>query len=343
MTEKTIEKGLLAKLIDSLLEKYEVFAPIEQDNLLNFKKISSGSQLCSDSPRLERSPKEMLLPQCETLFTYRLTGRERKLEEPPGIEGERVLFFTRPCDARALNLIDRVFTSWEPEDTLYRDRRKNTLVIGRACNHPWSTCFCTSLGGSPFGKEGMDLIFEDVGDKYVVEALTERGEKLIESSDLFKDAEKADLERLKEISKQAVDNMRLNLDVTGIEKRLKAMYDDPFWDVASRKCVGCGVCTYLCPVCSCFDIFDEGTDIKGRRIRIWDACQFPLFTLQASGYNPRTSEKERVRQRTMHKFNYYFDSFKDLGCVGCGRCVRECPVNLDIREILREIMGRTMD
>jgi ferredoxin len=72
-------------------------------------------------------------------------------------------------------------------------------------------------------------------------------------------------------------------------------------------------------------------------VRNWDTCQFSQFTLHASGHNPRTSSKERVRQRIMHKFSYYVENFGVIACVGCGRCVRECPVNLDIRDVLNGV------
>ena len=44
-----------------------------------------------------------------------------------------------------------------------------------------------------------------------------------------------------------------------------------------------------------------------------------------------------MRQRIMHKFKYHVDNFGENFCVGCGRCIRECPVSLDIREIIEEI------
>ena len=104
-------------------------------------------------------------------------------------------------------------------------------------------------------------------------------------------------------------------------------------------CLGCGVCTFLCPTCHCFDILDEGDSEQGERIRIWDSCMFPLFTLHASGTNPRPGGKERMRQRIMHKFSYFLDNHDQPGCTGCGRCIRSCPVNLDIREVLEEIQN----
>ena len=343
MKEKTIDKKHLTEFVDSLLQEYEVFAPIEEGNLIHFGKISSSSHVCTSSPRLERSPKELFLPQCETLFTYQLDDQKRTIEEPSPLKKVRVLFFTRPCDTRALTIIDKVFSSWKPEDTPYRDRREKTIIIGRACNHPWNTCFCTSLGGGPFGKEGMDLIFEEIGGKYVVEAVTERGEKLIEKSPLFKDATDTDLKKLKEASERAVNAIGLKLDLEGIDKKLGAIYDNELWETVSQKCVGCGICTFLCPVCHCFDVLDEGTELEGRRVRIWDTCQFPLFTLHASGHNPRPTGKERMRQRMMHKFNYFPENLQVFGCVGCGRCIRECPVNLDIRDVLRKIVDRMVD
>ena len=87
-------------------------------------------------------------------------------------------------------------------------------------------------------------------------------------------------------------------------------------------------------------IIDEAGDSRGKRIRIWDTCQFPLFTLQASGANPRPTNRERLRQRFMHKFKYFVDNYGQIGCVGCGRCVRECPVNVDIRQVLTTLSSR---
>lgn len=71
-------------------------------------------------------------------------------------------------------------------------------------------------------------------------------------------------------------------------------------------------------------------------MRNWDSCMFPLFTLHASGHNPRGQKIQRVRQRFMHKLKYYLDTYNGgVACVGCGRCVQHCPVNIDIREVCR--------
>ncbi len=61
---------------------------------------------------------------------------------------------------------------------------------------------------------------------------------------------------------------------------------------------------------------------------------FPIFTIHTTGHNPRGTKLQRVRQRFMHKLKYFVDKYNaGLMCVGCGRCIRECPVNIDIRKI----------
>ena len=112
------------------------------------------------------------------------------------------------------------------------------------------------------------------------------------------------------------------------------LYKAPFWEEVAFACINCGTCTYVCPTCWCFDIQDENHGKAGMRIRNWDSCMFPLFTLHGSGHNPRGTKLHRVRQRFMHKLKYYVDKYDSgIQCVGCGRCVRLCPVNIDIRRV----------
>jgi len=74
-------------------------------------------------------------------------------------------------------------------------------------------------------------------------------------------------------------------------------------------------------------------------VRNWDSCMFPLYTLEASGHNPRPSGRERWRQRLMHKFGYFVANYGQFLCTGCGRCVIDCPVNLDIRKVIADVMA----
>jgi ferredoxin len=113
-----------------------------------------------------------------------------------------------------------------------------------------------------------------------------------------------------------------------------ALHGADFWEEISFACINCGTCTFVCPTCWCFDIQDEAHGKSGQRIRNWDSCMFPIFTIHTTGHNPRGTKLQRVRQRFMHKLKYFVDKYNNgIMCVGCGRCVRQCPVNIDIRRV----------
>ncbi len=342
MKWKVIEKSKLPVLVAELAKENEVFAPVKERGIVSFERISSENQVYLDFRNTKKPPKEVFFPQTETLFTYRADKKDVEVLEDPAVKGKRVLLGVRPCDARSFVLLDKFFSSGEHKDVYYLKKRKNTTIVGLACNAPLSTCFCTSMGGNPFGKEGMDLLLQDINDQYLIEAVTERGEELIKKFPWLKDAEKADIERAKKLSEDAEKAVKSKVSVKNVSEKLDRMFDDPMWDQIYQRCLGCGVCTFLCPTCCCFDILDEETE-EVKRVRIWDSCQFSCFTLQGSGHNPRPSGKERMRQRIMHKFNYFVKNYGESFCVGCGRCVQECPVNLDIREVVGAISTRQVE
>ena len=119
-------------------------------------------------------------------------------------------------------------------------------------------------------------------------------------------------------------------------RRSSATSTSPLWDKLAQACIGCGACTYLCPSCHCFDINDEVTGkspLTGARVRTWDNCQFPDFTMHSSGHNPREDTGARLRQRICHKLLYFVENHKMQQCTGCGRCITHCPVGIDIVKI----------
>lgn len=338
---KVLKKERLEGFLESLLNDHIVFGPVKKGNLCLFDHIESVNDIFKGTGNTMNSAKDALFPQTERLFSYRHSDNAAAQINVPPTEGKsHVLFGIRPCDARGLLLLDKVFGG-SLQDPYYCEKREKTVVIGMACEKPDPRCFCLALGGGPCSSEGSDLLLLDIGDQYLVRAETVKGRALLENK-AFQRTNKEALVRANLVEKEAENS--INRAVLGqvrigegFEKHLETLFNDPIWDDITESCIGCGICTYLCPTCHCFDIQDEVGRSTGERIRIWDSCQFPLFTQQASGVNPRPSAKERFRQRIMHKLCYLPQNGNPLGCVGCGRCVTECPVNLDIREVIQKL------
>ena len=334
---RILRKERLEPFLEALLQDRLVFAPVRKGDTLLFERIESARDPVLGRGNTKNSPKGALFPQTERLFAYRHGDDGPQIEAASTGEEERVLFGVRPCDARALLLLDRVFGG-NTEDPYYAERRRAALVVSLACTHPDAACFCLALGGGPCSQDGSDLTLVDLGDRYLVGAASEKGKALL-ADRLFEDTDEESFGKGEKIKEEAESFMHpaalwKGVAAKGLDKRLEAFFNDPLWSDLTESCLSCGICTYLCPTCHCFDVCDEAGPVTGERIRTWDSCQFPLFTRQASGFNPRPSAKERFRQRIMHKFSYLPENVNMNGCVGCGRCVTACPVNLDIREVL---------
>ncbi|MCK4307454.1 4Fe-4S dicluster domain-containing protein [candidate division WOR-3 bacterium] len=330
-----IEKSKLKQFLDDLSKKYSVFVPAKQDRVTSFKEITLNSQLSTlNSYNTDKPPKDIFFPQTETLFTYdensQLSTLNSQLSKPIAIFG------VRPCDAKSFTLLDKVFDSEKYTDTYWKERYKDALVFALGCNNPLSTCFCNWVGGGPFNKEGADISLIDIGEAFLAEPCSKKGEEVIHKLSLQK-ATEDDLKKGNQLKNEAESMLSKPVEISSLKEDLDALWNSPKWEEIARKCLNCAACTYLCPTCHCFDIQDEGKSSKGKRIRIWDSCMFKLFTQEAAGTNPRPTGKERMRQRIMHKFNYLVETIGEFGCVGCGRCIISCPVNLDVREVIKEI------
>jgi sulfhydrogenase subunit beta (sulfur reductase) len=335
MAAKIIHKKEIVNFLDDVIKDYEVFAPVKREGLVRFAKIENGREALLDCRNHKISPKGILFPQSELLFNYRSEGDTVAVELPSTEERPYLIFGVHPCDAMSLAMVEKVFDG-KYKDPYYLQRKSKTVVVSIGCPEPPTTCFCTSVGGGPFSSTGSDLLFIDIGDDYVVQIVSDKGQKLLKGR-APGDADKGELSLMNDVKKRAKSAMGVSVETEGLKEKLDSLFDDPIWADLTEKCLGCGLCTYLCPTCHCFDILDESAGMEGKRIRIWDSCLFPLFTLQASWENSRPNVKERYRQRIMHKFNYLVKEHGVMGCSGCGRCVTECPVNLDIRQVLNTI------
>jgi ferredoxin len=185
------------------------------------------------------------------------------------------------------------------------------------------------------GTEGSDLLLTPLSDAYHVQVLTQRGQELVEQyADLFAEGG-ADRERERaQVEEASRAKIVRCVDIEGMDKTLD--FDNPVWESVAPQCVDCGICTFVCPTCHCFDIEDEGNPRAGERIRLWDACTFYGYTAAHAG-QPRPTHFRRYRQRIMHKFRYYPENFGRTLCVGCGRCIEHCPVKIDLRDVLEAV------
>lgn len=339
--EKILTKKSFTKWIETLAT-VQMYAPVLKDDLWSYELVE-GNKITTEYTNAIQSPKKIIFPQREFFLEFSQNDDgTQELKELLPEDQESIIFGVRPCDAKGVSHMDKVFAG-DFEDVYYWKRRKQVTLVGVGCNTPPSSnCFCTSVDGAPFSQEGLDVLLTDMGDNYYVQTFTKKGDKLVNmAKGLFKapnTKEKADLVSLqKDAEKKLPRHLK---DTKKIPPKLKDLFDSEIWDDEAMSCIRCGICTYLCPTCHCFDISDEITShspVKGKRVRNWDNCQFPDFTMHSSGHNPRPDKASRLRQRVMHKFQYFVEIYNNYQCTGCGRCISKCPVGIDIIQVLEKV------
>jgi ferredoxin len=334
-----IDKGSWTEGLKKLGKTYRLFGPVKEDGFHNFKQLHQGQLPDLDCLNTRLSPKSIIYPQTEVMFEYSLDENQEDhhiLKEAAKDYSPQAVIGIRPCDAKAFALVRLNFDTPEYQDPYWLKAYEATTLVGLACDSPCSSCFCTTAGCGPYHEEELDLLLIDNGDQYRAKVITDKGDAFLAAAGWSEAVdEQAALKEIEVKKKAAEDKISAFVktdNLRGIETN--ELYNAPFWEEVSFSCINCGTCTYVCPTCWCFDIQDENRGNSGCRMRNWDSCMYPLFTLHGSGHNPRDTKLHRVRQRFMHKLKYYVDKY-DAGiqCVGCGRCIRLCPVNIDIRRV----------
>jgi len=335
-----LPKEKLNPLIEDLSKKFRVFVPCQDGDAVLFQPFDPKKTLSLERPA-NTPPKSVIFPQSDTLFKFNYRKdpddpKKEAIELKENLEFPRTIIFgARPCDAQGFKIYDRVYIETDKPDPYYQGRRKNTVIITLTCALPSPGCFCTSVGRGPADKEGSDIIMTALDTGYFFEPITEKGEEILKENS-FEDGS-AYQDQAEKAQKAASDLLRKPFTATDdLPKRILSLFDnDKFWKQEAAKCISCGLCTYLCPTCYCFNITDEKAGRTGERIRSWDACMFSHFTLETSGHNPRAMKHQRLKNRVGHKFSYYPQKYDGvIGCCGCGRCIRYCPASVDISEIV---------
>lgn len=343
-----VDRAKWNKGIEALKASYCVFGPVKEKEAYEFRQLNKGEPPDLNGLNTRMSAKGLIYPQTEAMFAYTLDEKAegRHILKPVDKDyTSRAVVGIRPCDADAFLLVKRNFDTPDYKDPYWVQAYEATTFVGFGCNNPCSTCFCPSAGSGPYHEAGLDVLVVDTGDYYLAKAITPKGEKLLETAQWGDEIDAAAAEKqIDALRSAAVKKITSAVETGNLkDKDAMAVYQAPFWEEVAFSCINCGTCTFVCPTCWCFDIQDETHKDSGVRMRNWDSCMFPLFTLHGTGHNPRGEKIQRVRQRFMHKLKYYMDKYGNgIQCVGCGRCVRACPVNIDIRKVC-EWMNRFDD
>ena len=338
MLKCSVEK--LDALFAEISKSAKLYMPIDNaDGTASYSEWTEGAKW-STALNTTKSPKDFFFPQSEDLMRFKTEGKNIEVIDVREEMQDFVVFGVRACDVKSFDILDRVFLT-EPRDSFYAMKREHGIIVSVACTKPAETCFCSTFGINAAEPAG-DVSAWRCDDALYLQPNTEKGKALVEKlSALLEDGCDCAVNEQKEKTAKIMAKLplaSLTTDAFGGGKTAE-LFNDPAWDELSSSCLGCGTCTFVCPTCQCYDIKDFNTGNGVIRYRCWDSCMYSDFTRMAHGNN-RNSQKERVRQRFMHKLVYYPENNDGIfSCVGCGRCLAKCPISMNIVKVMKKIGG----
>ena len=294
-----MNKSEMETLFQRIHSDYETFGSVRESGEVVFDRIGSFSEVSDE--KSSYAPKDFLII------------RSANILEVPKPE-KKAVFGIKSCDLRGFQIMDLQILG---KDMSYTTRRQNTLFVNFICTELCHGGFCTAFGGPVLNEYDIQVMRS--GDEYYVQASEKYKDYFsgfrLSGSDPFADYN----------DKFSQKNGKIEID--GIERRMK--WSSGLWAEYAKRCISCGACNYSCPTCYCVDVYD---DEDGRK-QEWDSCILEGFTRTSAG-NIRPDLSDRLRQRFFHKYKYYKLSRDEYLCTGCNRRVDDCPVDIDIKEVI---------
>jgi len=266
--------------------------------------------------------KQHFFPPREDVFVF--SKKSGKLTSPD-LSKKLLIVCTHRGELEAIAQLDEIMKKPE-EDFFYWQKREKSVLVG---------IIDKSMEAAP----GGDLVLEKINPRqYRALIVTDKGKKLIKK-DFFREVKSPEVKKYQG-EKKELREMLLDSELLSDAVAWSWQANHKIWDELGKKCLGCGICTYVCPLCHCFSIEDRVglDDNECVRCRQWDACTLPRFAQIAGGHNFHKTIKERYYNWFYHKFVRAYKQYGKSQCVGCGQCGKNCPAGINIEKVLKEIV-----
>ena len=187
MTAKKLTQQAFDRFIDAVIQSNQVMGVQVKGETFDYAPLTCAADLRLDYDVTLQSPKQYVLPQCETLMTYQIGGAYQSVHEHEPL----VLVGVHPYDVVAINQMDKLFSQDNP-DSHYLQRRQSVTIIACDVVNPSKNVFASSMGTAVV-KEGYDILLTQVADGIVAEAATAKGKDLLALATDASDASAGDL------------------------------------------------------------------------------------------------------------------------------------------------------
>jgi ferredoxin len=328
------------KLLENLKSDYEIYIPVKKGEQRFYKKyIDFTDDIVIGEVRAFEPLKSFFFRARE------IVAENFKSDIPHTIQKPFCIVGVKACDLKGFKIQNYVFMNHDYQDPFYIKMCENNLIISIDCTLAIDTCFCLALNVKPYPQENFDINLSMVGEGFIVEVGSQKGQNLVEKySFLFEEGKKEFISQRDKQREKVIKAVEKNIRENKIPYQdsfkgiIERGYESDIWADEADKCVECGACNTICPTCHCFLLYDQKSENQMARLRIWDSCMIKDFAQVAGGANPRPELWMRLRNRFEKKFDFFPKVAEIYACTGCGRCISACPAKIDIRKVLKRLV-----
>jgi sulfhydrogenase subunit beta (sulfur reductase) len=294
-----------------------VYAPVftsrNYPDQISFQEWSPDCRLALKYPVTILPPKEFLMPNGEVLFKF-----ENGNATTPKVASQ-VIFGLSMEDLAGLHKLTEIMEK-SVTDIPFNVRRAATFIIGLD-------------KFSPPTHLTFDIYLQEFEPGvYIATAKSKQGKKWLTGKHFKSHAVTGTTKLTKKIDPLLSDPL--------LPRAIKESAAHPVWDELTEICFGCGICSYVCPLCYCFESEDKiefGESECGERCRNWDSCMLKNFAA-TSNHNFRPELRDRIYNWYYHKFYRMPKEQGFTGCVDCNRCTVYCPAKINFRRVLTRVL-----
>jgi sulfhydrogenase subunit beta (sulfur reductase) len=314
MEGKIITHNKVIPYLEKISRDFDVYYPI---------KIHKDIILTNDKTKISKfhwgiphiPPKQILIPPKENIYYY----QNNKIIIPKHNHQTKILFGIHPADIKAISILDKIFKQ-KQYPLSYHQKRNNVYIIGMG----------QELSSSYFQ---ADIFFKSDADSYEIHLLNKSAKFLLKYNNIFVSS-KFDQSK----TSAYIDSLFSN--IKSISLAVEKSHDSKIWDEIAQICLGCGICSYICPLCYCFnhqDSFCMSCKYTAKKQCRWSSC-FEQDFFEISSHNFKNKLRDRLYNWYYHKFVRMPREIGHMGCVDCGRCIKYCPAKINFKNVLKSII-----
>jgi len=335
----------LTKLTTKLLDKYDLYAPTQEEDRIVIKKIEKNDAVDYSGVIPENLFRNLFLPYEESLSEITYTAKSAKSKSTANDQspvksilssikrdtGQKLIsrleiaWGMHLLDLRALAMLDLVFKN----DPYYTARRAEILVVGFKKSDRLDNFI--KLADRILNHIQFDLFLVKVKDKFYWASGSIAGQEFIKKHHL------KSFQHF--VFRGYTPKLGLDPNIEIWRRKIKKSKNHPIWLELAKICLACGKCTANCPTCFCFNLEQETLENKTCLARRQTSCFYPEFAKVAGDMNFLSDLADRLYFWYYHKFVRIPETLGIEGCVMCGRCYKTCPVDIGVAQTLARLEG----